>query len=477
MAARENQGLQIALIVFVMFTIILSVTTFIFFGNYKDHRKSAEEAKKASSDSAEMLRKQEDELTALKAALGLPQTTTKEEVSKKTASDFAKYADLFEAQVPPDLQNYSKLVEELAKTIEAKNKTLAASSDENQKLRADLATAQANFKASLAAHDADKQKAIDSERANQAAYTKQIAELTSTTERARGQLAQKDQAYQKLQADAEAAVKKLGDELAKAQDTLQSKQVVIEGLTQAAPTVPDGRVSWVNQRENTVFINVGSDDGLQRRISFSVYDKNATDAATAVKKGSIEVLNVRGPHLAEARVMESTNSDPIVPGDIIYTPIWHPGQIQHFAIAGFVDFDNDGTSDLAKLRDLITHNGGVIDAWIDEKGELTGRMTYQTNSLLLGEAPTDKTSQKARDSYTTLSREADAYGVSKVQVEAFLNQVGYNVRSAGSSANTSGPQSLRAPTDTPDRNGTSGQGFRERRPPSTNGNGSGSGAP
>jgi hypothetical protein len=34
MAARENQGLQIALIVFVMLTIILSVTTFIFYNNY-----------------------------------------------------------------------------------------------------------------------------------------------------------------------------------------------------------------------------------------------------------------------------------------------------------------------------------------------------------------------------------------------------------------------------------------------------------
>jgi hypothetical protein len=231
----------------------------------------------------------------------------------------------------------------------------------------------------------------------------------------------------------------------------------------------------VNQRDNTVFINIGSDDGLQRRISFSVYDRDATDAATAVKKGSIEVLNVRGPHLAEARIMESTNSDPIVPGDIIYTPIWHPGQIQHFAIAGFIDFDNDGSSDLAKLRDLITHNGGVIDAWMDEKGELAGRLSYQTNSLILGKAPTEKDLPKVRDSYTALSREADAYGVSKMQVDAFLTQVGYSVRSAGS-ANTSGPQSLRAPTEAPDRTKTSGQGFRERRPPSGNGDGNGNGA-
>ncbi len=39
MAARENQGLQIALIIFVMLTIVLSVTTYIFFDNYKKEKQ------------------------------------------------------------------------------------------------------------------------------------------------------------------------------------------------------------------------------------------------------------------------------------------------------------------------------------------------------------------------------------------------------------------------------------------------------
>ena len=40
MAARENQGLQIALIIFVMLTIILSVTTFLFYRNFKGATRS-----------------------------------------------------------------------------------------------------------------------------------------------------------------------------------------------------------------------------------------------------------------------------------------------------------------------------------------------------------------------------------------------------------------------------------------------------
>ena len=473
MAARENQGLQIALIVFVMLTIILSVTTFIFYNNYKDQSAAAVAAKKDASDAQNRERTIQEERNQLATALGFPVTEEMKGITAKTDADFKKYADLFVAPVPPDQQNYAKLVEELAKTVEAKNKALAAAADENQKTRNDLIAAQASFDKTLNEYKADKDAARKALEDSQGNYAAQIAAFSKTAEQAQSQLAQKSQDLQNLQAKAEAEFKKLRDALKQAQETVQSKQGIIEGLTQAAPTVPDGRVSWVNQRENTVFINVGSDDGLQRRISFSVYDRNATDAATAVKKGSIEVLNVRGPHLAEARIMESTNSDPIVPGDIIFTPIWHPGQIQHFAIAGFIDFDNDGVSDLAKLRDLITHNGGVIDAFMDEKGEMTGRLSYQTNSLILGEAPTEKDLPKVHESFTALRRDSDSFGVPKIQLEAFLTQVGYSVRSVSSTANTSGPQSLRAPSDTPDRTRTSGQGFRERRPPSGDGNGNG----
>jgi len=42
--ARENQGLQIALIVTVMLTIILGVTTFIFYRQYDDANTKAKAA-------------------------------------------------------------------------------------------------------------------------------------------------------------------------------------------------------------------------------------------------------------------------------------------------------------------------------------------------------------------------------------------------------------------------------------------------
>jgi hypothetical protein len=468
MAARENQNLQIALIIFVMLTIILSVTTFIFYNNYKEQRKLAEDAKKTSDDTNEKMRTLQDERNTLAMKLGLPETDTKDQIDNRVKEDFNKYSEFFkpQSQLPPDQQNYRRLIDELAKTIDAKNKELAAAAQENEKARQDLAAAEAQFKAARDQYEEDKNKAVHTEQSNQESYVAQIAQLSNTVKQAQGMAAAKEQALQTLRSQAESELKKLRDQLKQAQDTVQNKQGIIEGLTQAAPTVPDGRISWVNQRDDTVYINVGSDDGLQRRISFNVYDRNATDAATAVKKGSIEVLNIRGPHLAEARIMETTNSDPIVPGDIIYTPIWQPGQIQHFAIAGFIDFDNDAASDRQKLRDLIIHNGGVIDAEVDERGDVTGRLAYSTNYLILGKSPTEKDSEKLRNSFTSMSREATSYGVPTIKLDAFLQQIGYNARPVGAS-NANGPSSMRAPTETPDRTSTSGQGFRERRPPAT----------
>jgi hypothetical protein len=472
MAARESQGLQITLIIFVMLTIILSVTTFIFYGNSKDYRKQADEAKKAGSESAEQMRQAQDERNALATTLGFPITEKKEEIEGKTKAALQKHAEFF-ANVPAPQQSYTKLIEEMAKTIDAKNQELAKAKQASDALSQKYQENADKWAKTLAAYEADKQKAVSSEKTNQTNYIGKADELSKQLTAAQAALSQKNKELQDERARHDNEMKKLADELKKSYETVKNKQDVIEGLTQAAPTVPDGRISWVNQRDDTVFINVGSDDSLQRRITFSVYDRNATDAANAVKKGSIEVLNIRGPHLAEARIMESTNSDPIVPGDIIYTPIWDPGQSQHFAIVGFIDFDNDGSSDRTKLRDLITHNGGVIDVEVDEKGNVSGQLSSRTNYLIKGAPPNEDDLPALITAFSTLDRQATANGVPAISVKAFLAQIGYSARSTGGAANTSGPRGIRAPTETPDGSKTSGQGFRERRPPQVNGNGNG----
>jgi hypothetical protein len=475
MASRENQGLQIALIIFVMLTIILSVTTFIFFDSSKGHRETAAAAKKTADEATNRERTIQEERNTLALKLGLPETAEKKDIDDKIAADIKKNAEFFKLQLPEDQRNYTRLVEELAKTIEQKNKDLIAAKEMNDTLRKQVADAETKFTSTLKAYETDKEKAVQGEKANQAKYTSDVAELSKSKEAALGKIAAKDEQYTSYKAKADGEVKRLSDALTAAQSTVETKQGLIEELSQPAPTVPDGKVVWVDQRNNTVFVNLGADDGLRRRITFSVFDRDATDAANAVKKGSIEVLNVRGPHLAQARILESVNADPIVPGDIIYTPVWHPGQTQHFAIAGFIDFDNDLVSDRDKLKDIINYNGGVIDAEMDDKGKVTGRISNLTQFLILGSPPSED-QEELQTGYTVLRREATTYGVPSVKLDAFLAQIGYSVRpSVTGGSNTSGPRTIRDSGGTPDRTKTSGEGFRTRQPPSAK-NGKSNGA-
>ena len=60
MAARENQGLQIALIIFVMLTIILSVTTFLFYRNFKGAQLEAASAKDSATKAQTAEREAQD---------------------------------------------------------------------------------------------------------------------------------------------------------------------------------------------------------------------------------------------------------------------------------------------------------------------------------------------------------------------------------------------------------------------------------
>jgi hypothetical protein len=121
---------------------------------------------------------------------------------------------------------------------------------------------------------------------------------------------------------------------------------------------------------------------------------------------------------------------------------------------------------------LITHNGGVIDVEVDEKGNVTGQLSSRTNYLIKGAPPDEDDLPALITAFSTLDRQATSNGVPTVSVKAFLAQIGYTARPAGGAgANTSGPRGIRAPTETPDHSKTSGQGFRERRPPAANGNG------
>ena len=78
MASSENQGLQFALIVLFILTVVLSLTTFIFFKDYQEaDGKSKKDAQKAAEAEKHLVDAQ-TELNKLKEFIGIKPEATLE---------------------------------------------------------------------------------------------------------------------------------------------------------------------------------------------------------------------------------------------------------------------------------------------------------------------------------------------------------------------------------------------------------------
>ncbi len=418
MAARENQGLQIALIIFVMLTIVLIVTTYLFFSNYSDQRDKAKALTQENSDKDTKMRQAIAETDDLKNMVGAAQTEGIDAVKENANKEFQAHGE----GLPDSKQNYRALVEHLVTKLrkyEAANTDLAAQLKElNDKLKtndkAALAeVAQYTAKLTETAADLDNErKTFGADRDTITGQKDQLAARFETTRRDRDKLSQKSTER----------ISTLTSQLARAEQLLNALRNK-EGLEEKANEFPDGRVTHVNQRTRLVWLNVGPADGLRRRTSFVIVAPEDGNPIQATPKGSIEVVRLTGPHQAEARIVDDDLSNPIMPGDNIFSVVWEAGRAEHFALAGKMDIDGDGEDDQQQIRALIALNGGIVDAVVTEDGTRTGEMTINTKYLVRGDEP--GVDSKDRAAYGKIYSEAQSLGVNTMTINEFLDHMGY----------------------------------------------------
>ncbi|KKK91366.1 hypothetical protein LCGC14_2713690, partial [marine sediment metagenome] len=369
--ARENQGLQIALIVFVILTIILGVTTFIFHSQYTEATAKAEKNQQTASTEMIKSRTVQEENNKLKGLMGFASTMKLEEIRGQFDEDMKTYASMF----PEETQYYHPVLAQLAKARNDKSTELAKLKLDYADLQLDLEKREEIMVPQITTHD-DARKESDAE------LVKRSAVFKAEGDRIRKERADTADLLSTLRKDssddaieAQAKLDTTSSKLTQMAELLAVKSEMIEKITKPTFATPDGKITWVNQRDGTVWINLGRADSLARQVTFSVYPKDTTNLATDGKKAKIEVTQILDEHLAEARVLEDKVTDPIMPGDKIHTPVWSAGEKKRFALAGFIDIDNDGKSDLHTVRNLISMNGGIVDCYIDERtGEVQGAM-------------------------------------------------------------------------------------------------------
>src|SRR5271157_1939672 len=144
--------------------------------------------------------------------------------------------------------------------------------------------------------------------------------------------------------------------------------------------------------------------------------------------------------MAQARILEDKLADPILAGDKVFTPLWSPGQQNHFALAGIMNLDGDGRKQVGVVLGKIRESGGEVDCWLDEQGHKQGQFTADTRFLVKGDAP-DKSSAEFIKNNGAIISEAERYQVHTMTLSDFKQQMNYQKSSSvehfGSGASTS----------------------------------------
>jgi len=464
-----------------MLTVLLSLTTFVFFRNYQNEQKASAEAKAAESKANQRATDLQAERDQYLTYLGISTSEKKEAIDDIWKKDMATAVTLLPTNLPEDQRSYKKVLDGLQTVVRSKMA-------ENQDMGAKLRDAKANYDAKTKEYETAKQALTKEKEEKIKAYedartqiANELDQLNISKTKMAEDIAAKEKAWAGSKQQYDDQVAKMNEKLGKMQTQIQLKSADYNKVTSEfnVNSQPDGKIVWINSVDNLAYINLGSDDLLRKRITFSVYDpsttdvtsgkskdagardKNAAIVSSAKKKGTIEVIDVTGPHMAECRIIESTNATPILRDDVIFTPLWRPGQQEHFALAGLLDVDGKGVNDRAKIHDIIHQHGGVIDAETDDQGMMKGSVTYSTRYLIKG--VNDKAGSKD-SGYNQLTSDAAALGVETVDLARFLDMMGYTPKKAEDKT------VLNAKEPTPGQPNTN---FRPRTPPPTKAGASG----
>ena len=194
--------------------------------------------------------------------------------------------------------------------------------------------------------------------------------------------------------------------------------------------IPDGKIVKVAEGLHTVVLDIGRADGLRVNRSFAVYDQSVSNFEKGRHKAAIEITRLVGEKAAEARITEENPLNPILPNDYVLSPTWDPGYSTPMALAGEFDLDNDGFDDSNKLQQMIKLNGGDVQVFHDEQGNITGTVDPSIRYLVLGSAPVEgpRANPEVVEAMKIMEEQARLSTVQVIDLRKLLNWMGVHGR-------------------------------------------------
>ena len=441
-AANKPGALHYALVAFVFLSAILGFSTYSSIRELHDQAAKMAEAKDTSEKKNQAFQKEVDKVQTLRKLYG----SKFEEISDPSnplnpatvagsmATDLQTYGkDAAAATVQETLRRLRENFDALAADRDSKAVTIARLEKEISALSGQYQAKVDTYSASSTAHEQEKLSTIGDRDEKLNAKNQKIQELSSLIQTTRLELSEEKDGREKERREANFKATQLEGRIAFLSDK-------IDNLEKLSFEVAKGLITNVEHSSNTVLINVGEDDFLRARMTFSVYAKENQGVGRGADdiKGKIEVIKIIGPHMAVAKVIDEDIYRPIVAQDLIYTPIWSPGLIEKISIIGDIDLDQDGRGDREQFHQMMATAGCVIDNEVNDNGDripADGKITVQTRFLVKGEIPslldaqTDEEKARAerfKTEFKKMEDEARTNGVRVIKLNDFLAYVGFH---------------------------------------------------
>ncbi|MDR3181585.1 MAG: hypothetical protein LBT89_01475 [Planctomycetaceae bacterium] len=447
----RGNGWQIAAIAAIIFAVILIVPIVIMGRGWSEMNDRMKKAEAGQAETAQKASKLEGDNKILKGLIGKEDTQT-DDVKKQHGEDMSSVLPGENATT----QTYHAAVVQLDSDLKKER-------EEHKDTKEELAQLQSDYANAKALHDS----IVDKARADLATAEKQRDVATEKFDRTLKTNAGKMQKQERIHSeglaaankkasDVEAEKNKIAKERDNVADTNTTLAEQIDAIRNPNVEHPAGKILSVDQRSGLAVVNVGSSDGLLVRTMFSVYDAKITglsfastitgktdpvycdvckrEISLSTSKASIEVMRILDAHRAEVRILDDVLTDPITVGDVIYSPIWKPGQVQRFALCANMTLPGvDKKSGCEMLRRLIEANGGVVDCWINEENDekllaadrIEGSISKSTSFVVVNDDVSAEPDAEVSRAEDYLLKKAQEFAVRKISLQNLLNRMGW----------------------------------------------------
>jgi hypothetical protein len=328
MARSESQGLQIAVILLTMCVVGLAISTWVYYQAADTNFKLKENADKSAESAKTALQKEAWKAKTYGYIIGVPDVTREMIDGEKgafgdpTAESYLTKFDAVmkghpEKATAGEAKGALAMPDYLTGTISERNEQLGQSVGRENLLETQKKEIDTRETGRTATAEQGMKKAVDDLAAERDTFNKEREDFKNGLEELNKTIGERETQLKDLKAKADKDFSAQTAQIEALQKDMARLREKLLATTKDGPSfeAPDGEITWVSQKQRTVWINVGHADGLTRQTTFSVYDHDENGVSSAKRKARIEVIDIPQPHLAECRIVEDEIKNPFLPGD------------------------------------------------------------------------------------------------------------------------------------------------------------------